>query len=184
MPFLPSFLWPFLCGSYHLLPSISLHLLSWEGERASRSLRDPYIDYSLKRRERWRRFILLFESLSQEFFLGCENGRLKCSPAVCVWAVQWNISVGHSRNLGKDLLTDSVYSTQRRHPPRKELNKRSFLLIFSSRSTKTFLLSLSLSVCLLFFRENATAQSKLDKGEEKRNGDGRMEGQIKNEIQT
>ena len=38
----------FLCGSYHLFPSISLHLFSsWEKE--SRSLRDPYIDYSLTR---------------------------------------------------------------------------------------------------------------------------------------
>ena len=47
MSFLPSF-HGFLCGSYHLFPSISLHLLSsWEKE--SRSLRDPYIDYSLTR---------------------------------------------------------------------------------------------------------------------------------------
>ena len=48
------------------------------------------------------------QSLSKEFFLGSENGHLKCSTAVFVSAVRQSISPLDCRNLGKTLLTDSV----------------------------------------------------------------------------
>ena len=50
---------------------------------------------------------LCTESIAR-VFPGSENGRLKCSAAVCVSSVRLNISPSHSRNLGRHISTASV----------------------------------------------------------------------------
>ena len=74
------------------LDNLPLHLSAFENENHNTA---HTVVNALQKAHHYR-------VLSTKVFPGFENGRLKCSTAVCVSAMWWNISQLHSQNLGKN----------------------------------------------------------------------------------